>query len=86
MKSDGPAVVIVGGGYSGTMVAAELARRGVSSVLVDGSGREGRGTAYATPEPAHLLNVVAAKMGATAGPGQVGYELDTPSPRPRTAR
>ena len=66
MKSDGPAVVIVGGGYSGTMVAAELARRGVSSVLVDGSGRDGRGTAYATPEPAHLLNVVAAKMGAWA--------------------
>lgn len=66
MKSDGPAVVIVGGGYSGTMVAAELARRGVSSLLVDGSGREGRGTAYSTPEPAHLLNVIAAKMGAWA--------------------
>ena len=66
MRSDGPAVVIIGGGYSGTMVAAELARRGVSSVMVDGSGREGRGTAYATPEPAHLLNVIAAKMGAWA--------------------
>lgn len=59
-------VVIVGGGYSGTMIAAELARRGVASVLVDGSGREGRGTAYATHESAHLLNVIAAKMGAWA--------------------
>lgn len=66
MRSDGPAVVIIGGGYSGTMVAAELARRGVASVLVDGSGRAGLGTAYSTPESAHLLNVVAVKMGAWA--------------------
>jgi uncharacterized NAD(P)/FAD-binding protein YdhS len=48
------------------MVAAELARRGVRSVLVDGSGREGRGTAYSTTEDAHLLNVVAGRMGAWA--------------------
>ena len=66
MKSDIPAAVVIGGGFSGTMVAAELTRRGIRSVLVDGSGREGRGTAYSTPERAHLLNVVAAKMGAWA--------------------
>src|SRR5690349_3817481 len=59
-------VVVVGGGYSGTMLAAELARRGVSAIVVERSGREGRGTAYSTPEDAHLLNVVAAKMGAWA--------------------
>jgi uncharacterized NAD(P)/FAD-binding protein YdhS len=59
-------VVIVGGGYSGTMVAAELARRGVASVIVDGSGREGLGTAYSTLENAHVLNVIAQKMGAWA--------------------
>lgn len=66
MASDKPAsgAVIIGGGFSGTMVAAELARRGVSSLLVDGSGREGRGTAYSTAERAHLLNVVARRMGA----------------------
>lgn len=57
-------VVIVGGGYSGTMVAAELARRGVASTIVDGSGREGRGTAFSSSEDGHLLNVIAAKMGA----------------------
>src|SRR5688572_21064574 len=66
MTGDGAAVVVVGGGYSGTMVAAELARRGVASVIVDGSGREGLGTAYSTRENAHVLNVIAAKMGAWA--------------------
>ena len=59
-------VIIVGGGFSGTMLAAELARRGVRATLVERSGREGRGTAYSTPEDAHLLNVAAAKMGAWA--------------------
>jgi uncharacterized NAD(P)/FAD-binding protein YdhS len=46
------------------MLAAELARRGVKSVLFEGAGREGRGTAYSTLEPAHLLNVPAVKMSA----------------------
>ena len=48
------------------MVAAELARRGVTSIIVDGSGREGLGTAFSTPEAAHLLNVIAGRMGAWA--------------------
>jgi len=59
-------VVIIGGGYSGTMLAAELARRGVSTVLVEGSGRLGRGAAYSTAEEAHLLNVRAGRMSAWA--------------------
>jgi uncharacterized NAD(P)/FAD-binding protein YdhS len=66
MRSDSAAVVIIGGGYSGTMVAAELARRGVASLIVDGSAREGLGTAYSTLEKAHVLNVIASKMGAWA--------------------
>ena len=68
MKSDGFAAraIIVGGGFSGTMTAAELARRGVRSLLIEGGGRAGRGTAYSTGEPAHLLNVPAAKMSAWA--------------------
>src|SRR5258705_13628817 len=68
MKSDGRLpVAIVGGGFSGTILAAQLARRGVSSVLIDGSGRMGRGVAYSTREPAHLLNVRAEGMSAWAG-------------------
>jgi uncharacterized NAD(P)/FAD-binding protein YdhS len=59
-------VAIIGGGYSGTILAAKLARLGVESFLVDGSGRMGRGTAYSTLEPAHLLNVAAHNMSAFA--------------------
>jgi len=60
-------VAIVGGGASGTILAAQLARRGLKSALVDGSGRAGRGVAYSTTEPAHLLNVRAEGMSAWAG-------------------
>ena len=58
--------IIIGGGYSGTMIAAELAGRGISSVMVEGRGREGMGTAFSTPEEVHLLNVVAERMSAWA--------------------
>jgi uncharacterized NAD(P)/FAD-binding protein YdhS len=65
MKSDRALpVAIVGGGFSGTMVAAQLARKGISSVLIDGSGRAGQGVAYSTREPAHVLNVRAEVMSA----------------------
>src|SRR4051812_50113341 len=68
MKSDGRVpVAIIGGGFSGTMMAAQLARRGIGSALIDGSGRAGRGVAYSTMEPAHLLNVRAEGMSAWAG-------------------
>ena len=60
-------VTIIGGGYSGTILAAQLARRDISSALVDGSGRIGRGVAYSTTEPAHLLNVRAEGMSAWSG-------------------
>lgn len=59
-------VVIVGGGFSGTTLAAELARRGICALVVEGGGRAGQGTAFSTPENAHLLNVPAGRMGAWA--------------------
>ena len=68
MKSERPVpVAIVGGGASGTILAAQLARRGIDSALIDGSGRAGKGVAYSTTEPAHLLNVRAEGMSAWAG-------------------
>jgi uncharacterized NAD(P)/FAD-binding protein YdhS len=67
MKSDRLPVAIIGGGASGTILAAQLARRGVPSVLIDGSGRFAKGVAYSTTDPAHLLNVRADGMSAWAG-------------------
>jgi uncharacterized NAD(P)/FAD-binding protein YdhS len=46
------------------MIAAQLTRRGIGSVLIDGSGRAGKGVAYSTTEPVHLLNVPAESMSA----------------------
>src|SRR5205809_3937093 len=60
-------VAIIGGGFSGTILAAQLARRAIGSILIDGSGRVGKGVAYSTTEPAHLLNVRAEGMSAWAG-------------------
>lgn len=60
-------VAIVGGGASGTILAAQLARRGIGCALIDGSGRAGRGVAYSTSDAAHLLNVRAEGMSAWAG-------------------
>jgi uncharacterized NAD(P)/FAD-binding protein YdhS len=66
MKSD-VSVAIVGGGFSGTILAAQLARLGINSSLIDGTGRIGRGVAYSTTEPVHLLNVRAEGMSAWSG-------------------
>jgi len=46
------------------MVSAQLARKGVDAVLIDGSGRAGLGIAYSTRDPAHVLNVRAEVMSA----------------------
>jgi len=65
MKSDRLVpVAIIGAGFSGTMVAANLARRGVDSLLIEPTERAGRGTAFSTPEVVHLLNVPAGNMSA----------------------
>ena len=77
-------VTIIGGGFSGTILAAHLARRGVPSVLVDGSKRAGKGVAYSTTEPAHLLNVRAEGMSAWAGePGHFAERFAQEGGHPR---
>ncbi len=60
-------VAIVGGGYSGAMLAARLAERGLASVVIDRGGDFGRGVAYATPFDGHLLNVRSGRMSAVDG-------------------
>src|SRR5947209_3768737 len=60
-------VAIVGGGASGTLVAIQLLRQArppFSIVLVERAGQIGRGVAYSTREPDHLLNVPAGKLSA----------------------
>ena len=62
-------VVIVGGGFCGTMVAVHLLRsveRSLSIAVIDRSGEFGLGLAYGTTDPQHLLNVVAGRMSAVA--------------------
>jgi uncharacterized NAD(P)/FAD-binding protein YdhS len=60
-------VGIVGGGFCGTLTAVNLARlaRGRLRVVVVNRGYPtGRGVAYGTSRPEHLLNVVARNMSA----------------------
>jgi uncharacterized NAD(P)/FAD-binding protein YdhS len=60
-------VAVIGGGFAGATVAAQVLRQSsatVSVVLVEKSARVGRGIAYGTPCPQHLLNVPAKNMSA----------------------
>jgi uncharacterized NAD(P)/FAD-binding protein YdhS/predicted metal-dependent enzyme (double-stranded beta helix superfamily) len=65
-----PTVVVVGGGFSGSMTAAQLLNQANLSrfplhvILVERQGAIGEGVAYSTREPIHLLNVPAGKMSA----------------------
>lgn len=61
-------IAIVGGGCSGVLVAAQILRRGFSGGIriVEPREQPGRGLAYSTPFPQHLLNVPAGKMSAFA--------------------
>lgn len=60
-------VVIVGGGFSGAMLAARLAETGIASTVIDRTGDFGLGVAYSTPFDGHLLNVRANRMTAVEG-------------------
>jgi uncharacterized NAD(P)/FAD-binding protein YdhS len=69
-------VTIVGGGASGTLLALQLlkkARQKLRLLLVDRSGDFGRGIAYRTTDPSHVVNVPAARMSAL--PNDEGHFL-----------
>jgi uncharacterized NAD(P)/FAD-binding protein YdhS len=61
---DSDRITIVGGGFSGAMLAARLAEAGTASTLIDATGRFGLGVAYSTPFDGHLLNVRSGRMSA----------------------
>ncbi|MGL4420798.1 MAG: FAD/NAD(P)-binding protein, partial [Gemmataceae bacterium] len=69
-------VVVIGGGFCGTMTAAQLLRQNACErvVLVERRGTIGEGLAYSTRDPAHLLNVPAARM--SAWPDQPSHFAD----------
>ena len=57
--------IIVGGGAGGVMMALHLLHRADAPVhvtLIENNPRVGRGIAYATANPSHLLNVPAGAM------------------------
>ncbi len=60
-------IAIVGAGFSGTLVALHLLRRSpqwVRITLIERNAQFGRGQAYGTGNPNHLLNVPAGRMSA----------------------
>ena len=64
-----PTIAIIGGGFSGSMLAVELLRRAaeyVSVLLIERRPVPGRGVAYGTQFEGHLLNVRAKNMSANA--------------------
>ena len=69
-RASAPLVAIVGGGFSGVMVAANLLRmsrelaRPLRVALFERRSEVGKGAAYATQDEAHLLNVPVRGMSA----------------------
>jgi len=71
--TDAP-IAIIGGGFSGTLMAINLLRYGAGVVLIERDGeRLARGMAYGTQNPEHLLNVRASNM--SAFPDDAGHFL-----------
>jgi uncharacterized NAD(P)/FAD-binding protein YdhS len=71
-------VAVIGAGASGTLAATYLLRAAAAArtplriVLIDRWGQHGLGRAYATQNPAHLLNSPVDRMSAVAGdPGHL---------------
>jgi uncharacterized NAD(P)/FAD-binding protein YdhS len=61
-------ILIIGGGFSGTMLAVNLLResKSLSITVMERGALRGRGLAYSSPHKFHLLNVPAGDMSAFA--------------------
>jgi uncharacterized NAD(P)/FAD-binding protein YdhS len=79
-------IAIVGGGASGALMAAHLLRSrppNLRVTIVETRAELGRGLAYATGNPSHLLNVRASNMSAFADdPGHFAHWLSTQADAP----
>jgi uncharacterized NAD(P)/FAD-binding protein YdhS len=68
MRSIGKTIAIVGGGFSGTVLAVNLLRHASEQatriVLIEPRSELGRGVAYQDDDYPHLLNVPASRMSA----------------------
>jgi uncharacterized NAD(P)/FAD-binding protein YdhS len=62
----GRRVAVIGAGASGSLQALHLKRAGAEPILIERGDRPGRGVAYGTTRPEHLLNVPARRMSAFA--------------------
>lgn len=68
-QSDRCTIAVIGGGFTGTALTAQLLRgadASLSLILIEPRPSLGRGVAYATPCAHHLLNVPAENMSALA--------------------
>ena len=64
-QASAPHVLIVGGGFSGALLAVQLARRpGTHATLIEKRSAAARGTAYSATHDGHLLNVRSGNMSA----------------------
>ena len=59
-------ILVVGGGFSGTILAVHLLRQSpsLSIAVMERDALPGRGLAYSSPHKFHLLNVPAGEMSA----------------------
>lgn len=80
-----PTVAIIGSGFSGSLLALHLLSRadGPRVLLIERAAGFGRGLAYATGNPGHLLNVRAGNM--SAFPDEPGHFLDWLRQQPGSA-
>jgi uncharacterized NAD(P)/FAD-binding protein YdhS len=70
IEDEEPTIVVVGGGFSGSITAAQILRGAgragarLRVAVLERRGAIGEGLAYGTREPSHLLNVPAGRMSA----------------------
>jgi len=71
-------IVIIGGGFTGTSLAIHLARLGESGLqvtVIEPRAQLAQGVAYGTTDPAHRINVPAARM-QLAGDDEGAFDRD----------